>query len=70
MEVAGFIVVFILVAAGFLILARRLGGLVLEKWRHMLIISDRIDKIPRIFHLLLSNSSCKSCPFISVCLKN
>ena len=70
MEVAGLVVAFILVAAGILILARRLFGSVLKNLLHELLILDRIDRIPRIFYLLLSNSTCKSCPFISVCLKN
>ena len=70
MEIAGLVVVFILVSAGILLLASRLVGPVLKNQLHMLLISDRIDRTPRIFHLLLSNTSCKSCPFISVCLKN
>lgn len=67
---AGFVVVFNLVALGFIILVGRLGGSALRKWWHKFLILDGINKMPRYFYLLLFKSSCRSCPFISICLKN
>jgi len=68
--VAGYIVVFILVAVGFMISVGRQGCSILIKWWHKRLILDGGNKAPRIFYLLLSFSSCKSCPFISFCMKN
>ena len=65
--VAGFIVVYILVTLGFLILVRRQGCSVRIKW-HKRLISDRVNRISRILYLLISRLSCKSCPYTSLCL--
>jgi hypothetical protein len=65
--VAGFIVVFMLVAVGLIISVRGQGCSVRIKW-HQRLISDRVNRISRIFYLLLSRSSCKSCPWTSLCL--
>jgi hypothetical protein len=66
---AGLVVVFILVAVGFIISVRTQGCSVLVKW-HKRLTSDRVNKISRVFYLLLSRSSCKSCPLVSLCLGN
>jgi hypothetical protein len=65
--VAGLIVVFILVTAGLIILARGQGCSARAKW-HKRLISDRVNRVSRTFYLLLARSSCKSCPLTSLCL--
>jgi hypothetical protein len=65
--VASLVVVFIIVTVGFLISVRGQGCSVLTKW-HKRLISDRANKISRIFYLILVRSSCKSCPMTSFCL--
>ena len=65
--VAGSIVVFTLVTVGFVISVRGQGCSVRVKWYKRL-ISDRVNKISRIIYLLLSRSSCKSCPLMPLCL--
>jgi amino acid transporter len=68
--VAGYVVVFILAAVGFMIPIRKQGCAVLKKWWHKRLIVDGTNRMPRIFYLLLSRSSCKSCPFVTFCLKH
>jgi hypothetical protein len=65
---AGFLVLFTPIAAGFGISVRKQGCSILQKWWHKRLIVGGMNKMPRIFHLLLSRSSCKSCPFISLCM--
>jgi hypothetical protein len=65
--VAGFIFVFILAAVGLIISVRGQGCSARAKW-HKRLISDRVNRVSRIFYLLLSRSSCKSCPWTSLCL--
>ena len=67
--VAGSIVALLLVPVGFVISVRRQGCSVLVKW-HKRLISNRANKVSRILYLLLSRSSCKSCPLASLCLGN
>jgi hypothetical protein len=65
--VAGSIVVFMLVTVGLIISVRGQGCSARTKW-HKRLISDRVNRVSRIFYLLLSRSSCKSCPWTSLCL--
>jgi len=65
--VAGSIVGFILVTVGLLISVRGQGCSVLVKWHRRLVL-DRANKYSGVFYLLLSRSSCRSCPFTSLCL--
>jgi hypothetical protein len=66
--VAGFIFAFVLVIAGFTILARRQGCCsVLVKWHERLIL-DKVNKISRVFYRLLFRISCRSCPLASLCV--
>jgi hypothetical protein len=65
--IAGFIVVFILATVGLIISVRGQGCSVRIKW-HKRLVSDRVNRVSKIFYLLLSRSSCKSCPWTSLCL--
>ena len=67
--VAGFTIAFMFAAVGLMISVHRQGCSVRIKW-HKRLVLDRISMISRIFYLLLSRSSCKSCPLISLCLGN
>jgi ABC-type methionine transport system permease subunit len=65
--VAGVIAVCILVIVGFLISVRRQGCSVRVKW-HKRLVLNRVNKISKIFYLILVRSSCQSCPMTSFCL--
>lgn len=67
MALAGVIVMGILVAVGFLISVRGQGCSARAKWHKRLVV-DRVNRISRIFYLILVRSSCKSCPMTSLCL--
>ena len=58
-----------LVVAGFLISVRGQGCSARAKWHKRLVV-DRVNRISRIFYLILVRSSCKSCPMTSLCLGN
>ena len=64
---AGFVIALILVIAGFLLSIRGQGCSVKTEWHKRLVV-DRVNGVSKIFYQILTRSSCKSCPFTSLCL--
>jgi hypothetical protein len=65
--IVGSIFMFISVPVGLMVSVRGHGCSILVRW-HKHLVSDRANRISRIIYLLISRSSCKSCPLVSLCL--